>query len=214
MISIVVADDHAVVLAGVRMLLESEPDLHVIAEAVDGEQALRQVTELRPDVLVLDVVMPAVNGFDVARQLSESGSTTRVVFLSMHASEAYVIEALRSGAAAYVVKEATGAEILEAVRAAAGGRFYVSAPFSAARLQLYLAKAAEPRDEATRLTPRERQVLQLAADGRSNAEIAELLRLSRRTVETHRASLRTKLNIQDTRDLLRYAARAGLIRLD
>lgn len=214
MISVVIADDHAVVLAGVRMLLEAERDIAVVAEAVDGSEALRHVAELRPDVLVLDVVMPGVSGLDVARRIAESGSQTRVVFLSMHASEAYVIEALGTGASGYVVKEANGSEIVAAVRASAEGRHYVSAPFSASRLQSYLAKAAESRDDASRLTPRERQVLQLAADGKSNAEIAELLGVSRRTIETHRASLRAKLNIQDTRDLLKYALRAGLIRID
>jgi DNA-binding NarL/FixJ family response regulator len=214
MISIVIADDHAVVLAGVRMLLEAEPDLSVLAEAVDGEEALRHVAELRPDVLVLDVVMRGLNGFDVARRLAESGSRTRVVFLSMHSSEAYAVEALRAGASAYVLKEASGAEIVAAVRAAAAGRYYISAPLSATRLEAYAARAAESKDDPTRLTPRERQVLQLAAEGRSNADIAELLGVSRRTVETHRASLRAKLNIQDTRDLVKYAIRAGLIRID
>ena len=214
MISIVIADDHAVVLAGVRMLLEAELDLSVLAEAVDGEEALRHVAELRPDVLVLDVVMRGLNGFDVARRLAESGSRTRVVFLSMHSSEAYAVEALRAGASAYVLKEASGAEIVAAVRAAAAGRYYVSAPLSATRLEAYAARAGESKDDPTRLTPRERQVLQLAAEGRSNADIAELLGVSRRTVETHRASLRGKLNIQDTRDLVKYAIRAGLIRID
>jgi two-component system, NarL family, response regulator NreC len=214
MISVVIADDHAVVLAGVRRLLEAERDLVVAGEAAGGEEALRLVRELKPDVLVIDVVMPGVNGLDVARQIAAAEPATRIVFLSMHASEAYVVEALRAGAAAYVVKEASGAEIVAAVRAAAAGQTYFSAPLSPARLESYLAKVAVPQDAAARLTPRERQVLQLAADGRSNAEIARLLGVSRRTVETHRASLRGKLHIHHTSDLLKYALRAGLIRLD
>jgi DNA-binding NarL/FixJ family response regulator len=214
MIHIVVADDHAVVLAGVRTLLESEPDLTVVGEAVDGGEALQRVLDLRPDVLVIDLMMPGANGLDVARHLQEVGAPTRVVFLSMHASEAYVVEALRAGASAYVVKEASGAELVAAVRAAAAGRYYISQPLSAAKLQAYLAKAADSADPTAQLTPRERQVLQLAAEGHSNADIAELLSLSRRTVESHRASIRSKLHIQDTRDLLKYALRAGLTKLD
>lgn len=214
MIHIVVADDHAVVLAGVRTLLESEPDISVVGEAVDGGEALQRVLDLQPDVLVIDLMMPGASGLDVARHLQETGAATRVVFLSMHSSEAYVVEALRAGASAYVVKEASGAELVAAVRAAANGRYYISQPLSAAKLQAYLAKAADSADPAAQLTPRQRQVLQLAAQGHSNAEIADLLSLSRRTVETHRASIRSKLNIQDTRDLLKYALRAGLTRLD
>jgi DNA-binding NarL/FixJ family response regulator len=214
MIQIVVADDHAVVLAGVRALLQSEPDLSVVGEAVDGGEALQRVLDLRPDVLVIDLMMPGASGLDVARHLQEIGASTRVVFLSMHVSEAYVVEALRAGASAYVVKEASGAELVAAVRSAAAGEFYISQPLSTAKLQSYLAKAADSADPAMQLTPRERQVLQLAAEGHSNAAIAELLSLSRRTVESHRASIRSKLNIQDTRDLLKYALRAGLTKLD
>jgi DNA-binding NarL/FixJ family response regulator len=214
MIQIVVADDHAVVLAGVRALLQSEPDLSVIGEAVDGGEAIQRVLDLRPDVLVIDLMMPGASGLDVARHLQDIGAATRVVFLSMHASEAYVVEALRAGASAYVVKEASGAELVAAVRSAAAGEFYISQPLSTAKLQAYLAKAADSADPAVQLTPRERQVLQLAAEGHSNAAIAELLSLSRRTVESHRASIRSKLNIQDTRDLLKYALRAGLTKLD
>lgn len=212
MISIVVADDHAVVLAGVRLLIETERDLHVVGEATDGAQAVRRVLELAPDVLVVDMKMPGMSGLEVTRQLEESGSRTRVVILSMHATEAYIIEALRAGASGYVVKEATGPELVEAIRAAAVGRYYISSSLSTERLQAFLAKAdAAGRDP---LTPRERQVLQLAAQGHSNAEIAQLLDLSRRTVETHRASIRAKLDLHDTRDLLRYAVKAGLTKLE
>ena len=214
MLSIIIADDHAIVRAGVRLLLEREPDLHVVDEVATGEAAIQRTFELQPDVLVLDLSMPGVSGFEVARQVRGGSRGTRIVVLSMHANESYVHEALHCGALAYVLKESTSNELVRAIRSVAGGRRFVSTPLSIARLRAYAALSGPDTDDYDRLTSRERQVLQFVADGHTNLEIGALLSVSARTVEAHRARVLSKLGLHGPQELFRYALRRGLITLD
>jgi two-component system, NarL family, response regulator NreC len=214
MASIVIADDHAVVRAGVRLVLEREADLKVAAEAGSGEEAWRYVQDLAPDVLVLDLSMPGTSGLEVARRISSSGLRTRMVVLSMHAGDASVFEAFKSGVDGYVLKDAAAGELVRAVRSVAAGHQYLTPPLSLDRLHAYAAQAVPSADGYERLSARERQVLELAADGRTNVEIADLLAISPRTIEAHRASLMTKLGLRGQQELLRYAIRRGITRVD
>ncbi len=214
-VTLLLADDHAVVRLGLRRLVENEPDLRVVSEVADGLQVLPEVERLHPDVLLLDLVMPGLNGLEVLRQVRKRCPKTRVVILSMHANEAYVLEALRNGAAAYVLKGSNGSEVMEAVRAVIAGRYYLSPPLSERAIQTYLEKAEEAAlDAYDGLTTREREVLQLSAEGHNNSQIAARLFISRRTVETHRANVFQKLGLHTQTDLVRYALRRGIIKLD
>ena len=215
MVTLLLADDHAVVRLGLRRLVENEPDFRVVSEVADGLQVLPEVERLHPDVLLLDLVMPGLSGLEVLRQVRKRCPKTRVVILSMHANEAYVLEALRNGAAAYVLKGSNGSEVLEAVRAVVAGRRYLSPPLSELAIQTYLEKAEEAAPTAyDALTTREREVLQLSAEGHNTSQIAARLFISRRTVETHRANVLQKLGLRTQTDLVRYALRQGIIRLD
>jgi DNA-binding NarL/FixJ family response regulator len=211
-ISIVLADDHHVVRQGLRSLLETESDFQVVGETGDGQEAKLLVERLKPNVLVTDLMMPGLNGLELARQIASRHSTTRVVILSMHANEAYVMEALRNGATGYVLKESGAPDLILAVRAAAAGQRFLSPPLSERAIESYIQKAeGGPPDAYERLTPREREVLQLAAEGHSNAEIAARLSISPRTAETHRGNLMRKLGLQNQTALIRYALRKGVL---
>jgi DNA-binding NarL/FixJ family response regulator len=213
--TLLLADDHAVVRLGLRRLLEGEPGLDVIGEVGDGLELLSAVERLRPEVLLLDLMMPGLSGLEALRQVRKRYPKIRVVVLSMHASEAYVFEALRNGAAAYVLKGSGGSEVKEAVRAVIAGRRYLSPPLSERAIQSYVEKAdGGVRDAYDTLSGREREVLQLAAEGHNNSEIAARLFISRRTVESHRAKLFDKLGLHSQTDLVRYALRRGIIKLD
>ena len=215
MVTILIADDHDVVRLGLRRLLEAESDLAVVGEVADGLQAVAEVERLRPDVLILDLMMPGLNGVEVIRQLSKRVPATRIVVLSMHANEAYVVEALRNGASAYVLKGSAGVDVVEAVRAALNGEQFLSPPLSGGAIQAYIEKAKRSAADAyDSLTTREREVLQLGAQGRTNAEIAERLCISRRTVETHRANGFQKLGLRNQTDLVRFALRRGIVRIE
>jgi DNA-binding NarL/FixJ family response regulator len=214
MLSVLIADDHAVVRAGVRMLLERESDLKVVGEAANGSDALELIEALQPHVLVLDLSMPGVSGLDVARRLSASGCPTRIVVLSMHAGDAYVFEAFRAGVAGYVLKDAAAGELVRAVRTVAAGQEYLSAPLSLQRLRAYANHTTPSADSYHQLSPRERQVLELVASGCTNAEIAGILAVSSRTVEAHRARLMSKLDLHGQQDVLRYAIRRGITKIE
>jgi two-component system response regulator NreC len=215
MTTIVLADDHHVVRQGLRSLLEAEPGFSVIGETGDGLEVTQLVERLRPDVLVLDLMMPGLNGLEVTRQVSQRSPRTHVVILSMHANEAYVLEALRAGAVAYVLKESTSAELVRAVREAVAGRRYLSPPLSERAIEAYMQKAESATlDPYETLTAREREVLHLVAEGHTNAEIADRLFISRRTVETHRANLMRKLSLRTQTDLISYALRRGILPME
>lgn len=211
-IRLVVADDHAVVRQGIRTVLAADPDFDVVAEAADGEEALVQVREAEPDVLVLDISMPKRTGLDVAAALRTSGSAVRILVLSMHDRPEYVLEAVRAGAHGYLLKDTGPAELRRAVRAVHDGDTYFSATVAE---QLTAALRGELDRERRRglvelLTQREKEVLALVADGRSNKEIAEELGISPRTVESHRESLTRKLRIRSIAGLTRFALETGV----
>ena len=212
MISIVLADDHHIVRQGLRSLLETEADFKVVGEAADGFEALDLVAREKPDVLIVDVMMPGMNGLEVVRQVTKRKLRTRVIMLSMYSSEAYVLEALRDGAAAYVLKGARAEELIKAVREVVADRHYLSPPLSEFALNSYVVKArALPQDKHKLLTTRERQVLQLAVEGATSVAIGKRLGISSRTVETHRAHMMQKLGLRTQTDLIRYAVRQGLL---
>lgn len=210
-IRVVTVDDHEVVRSGLRVLVEGEPDLELVGESGDGLAAMELVERLKPDVLVLDLKLPGLGGIEVTRQLVRRMSSLRVVFVSVYGAEGYVVEALRAGALAYVVKDAGNAEILKGIREAARGRRYLSPPLSERAVQVYLDRMTEIGDPYETLTDREREVLYLTAEGASLQEIAERLFLSIRTVETHRARITRKLGLRNRGEMIRYALQRGII---
>ena len=215
MTTIVLVDDHPVVRRGLRVLLEAEPEFRILGEAGEGLEAVQLVERLKPDVLVLDLMIPGLNGLEVTRQVSQRSPRTRVVILSMHANEAYVLEALRNGATGYVLKDAGADEVVKAIREVAAGRRYLSPPLSERAIETYVQKAnTAPLDLYDTLTTREREVLHLAAEGHSSPEIADRLSISPRTVETHRGNLMRKLNLRTQTDLVRYALRRGILPME
>lgn len=210
-VRVVLADDHPLVREGVRALLESDPDFEVVGQAGDGEEAIALAERLQPDVVVLDLMMSGRNGLDAMAELIERAAGTRVLVLSMHQSEAYVLEALRRGAVGYVLKQADAGELVRAIREVAAGRHYLSPPLSELALDAYARRAGAPADPYHSLTPREQEVLRLVAEGRTNAEIAAELYISRRTVETHRAHLMKKLGLRTHVEVALYALRRGVV---
>jgi two-component system response regulator NreC len=214
-VTIILADDHHVMRQGLRMLIEAQGDFCVIAEAGDGLAVPQLAGRLTPDVLIVDVMMPGLNGLEVTRQVRQCSPQTRIIILSMYRNEAYVLEALRNGAAGYVLKESTATDLIRAVRKVVAGRRYLSPPLSERAIEAYVQKAREaPLDLYATLTTREREVLQLAAEGRTNADIAAALFVSPRTVETHRAHLMRKLGLHTQADLIRYALQHGILPLE
>jgi len=211
-ITVVVADDHDIVRHGLRLLLVAETNCQIIAEASDGLEAVRLVERLKPNVLIVDLTMPGLTGLEVTRQISKRTPETRVVVLSMHANEAYVIEALRNGAAAYVLKGSTTTDLVQAVHRAAAGQHYLSPPLSERAISAYVqggeTNVEDPYDS---LTTREREVLHLAAQGHNSRKIGTRLFVSPRTVEIHRRNMMSKLGLETQTDLVRYAIRRGIL---
>jgi DNA-binding NarL/FixJ family response regulator len=210
---ILLADDHAIVRRGLRSLLESQPDLTVVAEAGDGMEAWRLASEHHPDVAVLDIAMPLMNGIELAARLQTMERPPRVVVLSMHTDESYILRALAAGAQAYLLKDATDEDLIPAIRTVATGKPFFSAAVSAVLVEDYIRqlKTRGATDTFHLLTAREREVLQLLAEGRSNKEVASLLDLALSTVETHRANLMQKLSLHNTAEIVLYAVRKGMI---
>jgi DNA-binding NarL/FixJ family response regulator len=212
MTTIVLADDHPIVRRGLRTLLETEIGFQILGEAGDGLDAVQLVERLQPDVLIVDVLMPGLNGLEVTRQVSQRTAQTHVIVLSMHANEAYVLEALRNGASGYVLKDSSITDLVQAVREVVAGRRYLSAPLSERAIAAYVDKAqTRTPSPYESLTSREREVLHLAAEGYTSAQIAKRLYLSPRTVETHRANLMRKLSLRTQADLTRYAIERGIL---
>jgi two-component system, NarL family, response regulator NreC len=214
-ITIVLAEDHQVVREGLKRLLEAEPDLSVVGEVADGLEVVALVERIKPRVLITDLMIPGIGGLEVARQVTKRAPGTRIVVLSMHIAESYVLEALKSGAAAYVPKDAPGTELVRAVHEVAAGRKYLAPPLSDTLISAYLAHdAAQSSDPYDTLTPREREVLHLSAQGLTNKEIARRLDLSPRTAESHRANLMRKLGLHTQTDLIRLALQRGILPQD
>jgi DNA-binding NarL/FixJ family response regulator len=202
------ADDHALVRDGLRAVLAREPDIQVVGEAADGRDALRVTETAKPDVAVLDLSMPLLNGLDVARQLVAQERGPRAILITMHAEDRYVLDAIRAGVRGYVLKKQAAADLVRAIREVAEGRVYLSPGVGAAVADAIRSGGPAP-DE--RLTPREREVLQLVAEGKTTKEIAAILKVSVKTADAHRTHLMQKLDIHDIAGLTRCALRLGLI---
>lgn len=215
MIKVMVVDDHHLVRQGIKALLAQAPDIQIIGEAEDGQSALELIERSPPDVVVTDVAMPKLNGVEMIRHIKKLGVDTLVVILSMYSDETLVRQAIKNGAAGYLLKSSVTEELLLAIRAAAKGNVYLSPEVSRALVDDYM--SGEPHGESSpldSLTPRESQVLQLVAEGNSNTEIARLLELSPKTVEKHRASLMAKLGVTDLPGLMRVAIKHRIIFLE
>jgi two-component system response regulator NreC len=207
-IRILLADDHAVVRQGFKMILAAQPDMEIVGEAGNGREALQLAGNLQPDVIVMDVAMPELNGIEATRRLGELSPRTRVLALSMHKDSVYVREILRAGARGYLLKDAIASDLLAAVRAVARGEGYLSPGVSDAVLNDYRRHVTDPIDL---LTSREREVLQMIAEGKTNKEIATVLNLSVYTVDAHRGRIMEKLNLHSVNELVRFAVRYGLV---
>ncbi|HEX2123834.1 MAG TPA: response regulator transcription factor [Thermoanaerobaculia bacterium] len=207
------ADDHSIVRRGMRSLLETESSIDIVAEAADGLEALRLCEEHHPDVLILDVAMPKLNGIDVAARSQKMQPPPRAIMLSMYLDESYVMRAINAGARGYLLKDATDEDLLPAIRAVAAGKSFFSAAVSGVLAEEYMQQLQQRGlvDSYDLLTDREKEVLQLLAEGRANKEVAALLEVGLSTVETHRANLMQKLNLHSTAEIVLYAVRKRLI---
>jgi len=210
-VRVLLADDHALVRAGIRALLEGLEGVTVVAEAGNGSEVLELARKHRPDVVLLDISMPGLGGLEASALLKQELPEVRVVMLSMHANEEYVLQALRAGAVGYMLKDSATAELELALQAVMQGETYLSPPISRQVVEGYVQRVGAEQPAADHLTPRQRQVLQLIAEGLSTKEIAYRLELSVKTVETHRAQLMERLQIRDIAGLVKYAIRNGLV---
>ncbi len=215
-IKIVIADDHVVVREGLRLLLERQQDIGIVGETANGRDAVRHAADLKPDIIVMDIAMPELNGIEATGQILERSPSTRVIILSMHSTPEHIRQAFKAGAHGYLLKENTGVELINAVRAVHGGRRYVSQKISDILIGNYLDRRDESDsvDPFERLSLREREVLQLVAEGRTNADIAGRIYLSQKTVETYRSRLMKKLGVESLPELMRLVIKRGIIRMD
>jgi DNA-binding NarL/FixJ family response regulator len=215
-ISVFLADDHAVVRDGLRYLLEAQPDFKVVGDAADGLQTIKYVERLRPDVAIMDIAMPELNGIEATRRTRITCPSTQVIILSIYSTEEHVSRALQAGARGYVLKESAGIEVVNAVRAVHSGHHYLSQKLSDQLIDDYLhqIKTSGERSPLARLSPRENEVLQLVVEGKSSAEIASALSLSVKTIETYRSRIFQKLDIDDLPSLVKFAIQHGLTPLD
>jgi two-component system response regulator NreC len=213
MIRIVLADDHVVMRNGLKLLLERQPNFAVAGEAINGREAVEICEKLKPDVLVLDIAMPNLNGIEAARQISAKLPQIAIVILSMHSDESYVLRALKAGARAYLLKDSAEADLINAIRAVSDGKAFFSPAISKMLVEDYIRRLEQRgvEDSYELLTTREREILQLLAEGKSNKEVAAMLNLSLYTVETHRGNILQKLNLHSVPELILYAVRKGVI---
>jgi DNA-binding NarL/FixJ family response regulator len=215
-ITVFLADDHAVLRDGLRFLLDAQEDIEVVGDAANGRDAVRWVPELRPDVVILDIAMPELNGIDAAVQIGELCPSSRIIMLSMHSTSEHIFRALQAGAYGYLLKESAGGELVAAVRRVAAGHRYLSQEISEVMMQDYVhqRETAEVQSPLASLSPREREILQLVVEGKSSAEIADMLFLSPKTVGTYRSRLMQKLGIDDLPGLIKFAIQHGLTPLE
>jgi len=214
-IRVLLSDDHAVMREGLRMILEAQGNIEVVGDAGDGREAVRVAQQLSPDIVVMDIAMEGLNGIDATRQIRERCPSTQVVILSMYATSEYVYRALEAGALGYVLKETAGGELVKAIRAAHLGRRYLSPSMTEALISHSLSMRQTPHDKSPldRLSTREREVLQLVVEGKTSAQIAEVVNLSPKTVETYRSRMKKKLDLDNLPDLVKFAIEHGLTRL-
>lgn len=212
-IKILLADDHTVMRNGLKLLLERQPNFEVVGEAADGREAVEMAADTKPDVVVMDVAMPHLNGVEAARQIAARSPQTAIAILSMHSDESYVIRSLKAGARAYLLKDSAEADLISAIHAIMEGKSFFSPAVRRILKEDYVHQLAEmgAEDSYELLTNREREVLQLVAEGKSNKEVANLLNLSLYTVETHRTHILQKLNLHSVPELILYAVRKGII---
>ncbi len=215
-IRVFIADDHAIVRDGLISLLQSESDISVVGNAANGREAIREIERLKPDIVVMDIAMPELNGIDAAEQLREQGSLTRVIFLSMYSTSEHVFRALQAGAQGYLLKESAGTELVKAIHVVINGNRYLSQKITDSVVNDYIRDSDSVRKKSplNLLSPREREILQLVAEGRSSTEISKLLFLSIKTIETYRSRLMAKLDIKDIPSLVKFAIQQGLISIE
>ena len=213
-VRILLADDHKVVRQGLRKILEESPDWEVVAEAGDGREAVRQAEELKPDVAIIDIAMPLLNGIEATRQIVKRSPSTRVLVLTMHSDEAYVNQILQAGATGYLLKDSADVDLIQAVTAVSKGESFFSPGVARLMLDDYVRQLADKgvSDRYETLSEREREIFQLIAEGKANKEIAALLSISPSTVETHRARIMEKLDLHSAAEIVLYAVRRGVIR--
>ncbi|MCK5010585.1 MAG: response regulator transcription factor [Deltaproteobacteria bacterium] len=214
-IKVVVADDHTILRQGIKALLDNQEGIEVMGEAKDGREAIKTIEELLPDVILMDIAMPGLNGLEATRRIKKKFPKTKVVVLTMHANEEYIFQILNAGADGYLVKETAFQDLISAINAVHKGEAFMSPSISKKVMTDYIQRAqGEEKVGFDTLTTREREILQLVAEGNSNKKIAEALFISPKTVETHRAHIMDKLNIHDRAGLIKYAIRKGMINLD
>lgn len=211
-ISVILVDDHEVVRDGLRHLIEAQPDLRFLGGFGEGSAAVRFAASANPDIAVVDIAMPRMNGIEVTRQIHDACPGTEVLILSMHADPEFIYQAFRAGARGYIIKESAGAEVVNALRALRGGQRYLSQKIDAVEIERYLSERGE-ENPIERLSARERQVLQLIVEGRTSAEVAERLSLSPKSVDTYRSRMMKKLEIEDLASLVKFAIRHGITSL-
>ncbi len=212
-IHILLADDHTILRAGLRMMLNAQPDFEVVGEAQDGRQAIQEAQRLQPDVILMDITMPDMNGIEATRQIKKLLPETKVLILTMHEHDEYVFQALRAGASGYMLKEAADTDLISALRVIQNGQFYLSPTAQSVMVGDYLqrVRTGEEKDSYSSLTEREREILKLVAEGYTNNKIAERLIISPKTVDTHRTHVMDKLNLHSRAELVKYAMRRGLL---
>jgi DNA-binding NarL/FixJ family response regulator len=215
-ITVFLADDHRMVREGFRLLLETQPDIKVIGEAGSGRDAVRQVAKLMPDVTLMDIAMPELNGIEATQQVRETCPSTKVIILSMYSTSQHISRAFKAGARGYILKESAGDDVIKAVRMVHSGKVFLCSEISEVVVGDYIQKreAGEVEDPLVRLSSREREILQLLVEGKSNSKIAELLYLSPKTVETYRSHLMQKLAISDLPSLVKFAIQHGITSVD
>lgn len=210
---VLLADDHTIVREGILSLLQADAGIAVVGTAENGQEVVEKARRAFPDIVVMDIAMPILNGIEATRQLKRIMPNTKVIVLTMYADEEYVLRALQAGVRGYLLKKSAAAELFQAIRAVERGDYYLSSDISHVVIERFL-NSPDPNEEAVALSDRERQILQLVAEGHTNRQIATALGITPKTVDTHRTRLMTKLDIHDTPGLVRYAIRKGIVRAD
>ncbi|HLZ80861.1 MAG TPA: response regulator transcription factor [Ktedonobacteraceae bacterium] len=212
-IHILLADDHTILRAGLKMMLNAQPDMEIVGEAQDGRQAISEALRLQPDIILMDITMSDMNGIEATRQIKKVLSDVKVLILTMHENEEYVFQALRAGASGYMLKEAADTELITALHVIQSGQFYLSPTAQSVMVGDYLQRVhvGEEKDSYNSLTEREREILKLVAEGYTNNQIGERLVISPKTVDTHRTHVMDKLNLHSRAELVKYAMRRGLL---